>query len=93
MPPLYCYAPAVNMKLFYSDTFELPLPETHRFPMAKYGLLRQRIAESDLDVELLIPPAATDEQLLLAHTHRVCRESQIGKLNQSRTASHRFPLV
>jgi hypothetical protein len=26
------------MKAFYSDTFVLPLPEHHRFPMAKYRL-------------------------------------------------------
>ena len=32
------------MKAFYSDTFVLPLPEHHRFPMAKYRLLRERIA-------------------------------------------------
>ena len=31
------------MKAFYSDTFVLPLPEQHRFPMAKYRLLRERL--------------------------------------------------
>ncbi|MGI9515631.1 MAG: histone deacetylase family protein [Pirellulaceae bacterium] len=57
------------MKVFYSDTFELPLPENHRFPMSKYRLLRERIAASDefKQAELLIPPAATDEQILLVH--------------------------
>ena len=30
------------MEIFYSDTFELPLPEQHRFPMSKYRLLRER---------------------------------------------------
>ena len=34
------------MKAFYTDQFVLPLPEGHRFPMAKYSLLRQRVAES-----------------------------------------------
>ena len=33
------------MKAFYSDTFVLPLPEQHRFPMAKYRLLRERLVE------------------------------------------------
>ena len=60
------------MKVFYSDTFELPLPENHRFPMAKYRLLRERIANSSefAGAELLIPPAATDQQLLLVHDRR-----------------------
>ena len=31
------------MKAFYSDHFVLPLPEGHRFPMAKYQLLRDRL--------------------------------------------------
>jgi acetoin utilization deacetylase AcuC-like enzyme len=28
---------------FYSDTFVLPLPDGHRFPMAKYARLRERL--------------------------------------------------
>ena len=55
------------MKIFYSDTFELPLPDKHRFPMAKYRLLRHRIAESEefADAQLLVPAGATDELLLV----------------------------
>ena len=30
-------------ELFYSDHFVLPLPEGHKFPMAKYSRLRERI--------------------------------------------------
>jgi len=36
------------LKAFYSDTFVLPLPEHHRFPMAKYRLLRERLVEEGL---------------------------------------------
>ena len=79
------------MKLFYSDTFELPLPATHRFPMAKYRLLRQRIIESDLDVELLIPPAATDEQLLLVHTLEYLEKVKTGNLNKIEQRRIGFP--
>src|SRR5258705_12859479 len=32
-----------TVKAFYSDLFVLPLPETHRFPMAKYSRLRERL--------------------------------------------------
>ena len=31
------------MRAFYSDHFVLPLPEGHKFPMAKYARLRERI--------------------------------------------------
>jgi len=33
---------------YYSDTFVLPLPEHHRFPMAKYRLLRERLLAEGL---------------------------------------------
>lgn len=57
------------MKIYYSDQFVLPLPPGHRFPMAKYALLRQRVAEAGLvpDAALLVPMAARDEELLRAH--------------------------
>ena len=31
------------MRAFYSDHFVLPLPDGHRFPMAKYARLRERV--------------------------------------------------
>ena len=31
------------MRAFCSDHFVLPLPEGHKFPMAKYSRLRERI--------------------------------------------------
>lgn len=36
------------MKIFYTDHFVLPLPEGHTFPIEKYSLLRQRVAEAGL---------------------------------------------
>src|SRR2546422_10588600 len=36
---------AVGVKAFYSDTFVLPLPEHHRFPMTKYRLVRERLLD------------------------------------------------
>jgi acetoin utilization deacetylase AcuC-like enzyme len=58
------------MRAFYSDTFVLPLPEAHRFPMAKYQRLRERLvqeqvlAASDLDV----PDPVGWDDLRLVHT-------------------------
>jgi len=58
-----------SVKAFYSDTFVLPLPQEHRFPMAKYRLLRERLlADGVLDQsELCVPAAATVDELLLVH--------------------------
>jgi acetoin utilization deacetylase AcuC-like enzyme len=57
------------MDLFYADHFVLPLPEGHRFPMAKYQLLRQRVSEAGLvgPEHLKIAPPATRAELNLVH--------------------------
>lgn len=57
------------MQAFYTDHFELPLPEGHRFPMSKYRLLRERIANSAADgsIELRVPEPAGLDELRLAH--------------------------
>jgi len=55
------------VRAFYSDTFELPLPAGHPFPMAKYRLLREAVAHSLPGVRLTEAPAASDGELALAH--------------------------
>ena len=57
------------MKAFYCDTFVLPLPEHHRFPMAKYRLLRERlVVEGVLDRrDLQVAEPATWDDLRLVH--------------------------
>jgi acetoin utilization deacetylase AcuC-like enzyme len=57
------------VKAFYSDRFVLPLPEGHKFPMAKYSGLRERIlAEGIVQPEdLHEAPAASWEELQLVH--------------------------
>ncbi len=56
------------MKAYYSDQFVLPLPEGHRFPMGKYALLRDWLAQSLVQVQLAVAPAASDGELALCHT-------------------------
>ena len=57
------------MRAFYSDHFVLPLPEGHKFPMAKYSRLRERIvaegiiAPGDLDEA----PEASWDEIRLVH--------------------------
>lgn len=54
------------MKAFYTDHFVLPLPEGHRFPMAKYRMVREQVGDLP-GLNLIEAPPATDTQLLLAH--------------------------
>jgi acetoin utilization deacetylase AcuC-like enzyme len=58
----------VVVQAFYSDHFVLPLPDGHRFPMRKYRLLREWVAQHLPQVSLQEPMAATDGELALAHT-------------------------
>lgn len=57
------------MKVYYSDQFVLPLPPGHSFPMVKYARLRERVVEAELVApgNLLVPPAASDDDLRRAH--------------------------
>lgn len=57
------------MRAFYADHFVLPLPDGHKFPMAKYAALRERIlAEGIVSPEdLHEAPAASWEDLLTVH--------------------------
>ena len=59
--------------------------------MAKYRLLRERIADSDLNVELLIPPAATDDQLLLVHSPEYLHKIKTGQLSALEQRRIGFP--
>ncbi|XZE21478.1 histone deacetylase family protein [Pirellulaceae bacterium SH449] len=81
------------MKLFYTDHFELPLPTGHRFPMSKYRLLRDRIVRSsnhEKDI-LLVPPAATREQLSLAHDPSYVERVISGQLSPQEIKRIGFP--
>ena len=56
------------MQAFYSDQFVLPLPEGHRFPMAKYAMLRDALLAHLPGIQLLQAPRASDPELLHIHT-------------------------
>lgn len=81
------------MKAFYSDTFDFPLPETHRFPMSKYSRLRERLLAEHIvpPHDMLIPPAATDEQLLRAHTRDYLQSVVNGTLTDKEVRRIGFP--
>jgi acetoin utilization deacetylase AcuC-like enzyme len=56
------------MEAFYATQFTLPLPPGHRFPMAKYQLLRDRLTAELPHLKLMQAPPASDGELALVHS-------------------------
>jgi acetoin utilization deacetylase AcuC-like enzyme len=81
------------VKVFYCDQFVLPLPADHRFPMRKYTLLRERLIETAVlkPDELLVPEAATDVQIRLAHTAAYWEKVKHGALSPKEIRRMGFP--
>lgn len=81
------------MHLYYTDHFELPLPPGHRFPMDKYRRLRRALATSDMHRSdpLLVPPAATDDQLATCHDVNYIRRVVDGELSAAEVRRIGFP--
>jgi acetoin utilization deacetylase AcuC-like enzyme len=81
------------MKVFYSDRFVLPLPEGHRFPMVKYSMLRERVAEDGVcgPGELQTPRAVTDEEILRAHAPDYLKRVVSGTLTDKEMRRIGFP--
>lgn len=55
------------MHVYYATQFVLPLPEGHRFPMEKYRMLRDALAQMP-QVQLGQAEPARDDELELVHT-------------------------
>ena len=81
-------APA--MIAYHSDQFELPLPPGHRFPMAKYARLRERLSRAPA-IELCVPEPATDDQLLTVHTPDYIARVTEGRLRSDEVRRIGFP--
>lgn len=79
------------MDAFYADQFVLPLPEGHRFPMVKYRMLRDLIAQELPDAVLREAPAASDEQLLSVHSAEYVEAVAHGSLTAAAQREIGFP--
>ena len=79
-----------GVKAYYTDHFVLPLPPGHRFPMEKYRLLRNLVANNP-DIELVEPAAATNEDLLRAHDVEYIVAVTQGKLTDAQIREIGFP--
>lgn len=81
------------LKCFYTDHFVLPLPADHRFPMRKYGLLRERVISEGVirPEDLRVPDAATDEDILRAHDADYLERVKSGTLSAKEIRRIGFP--
>ena len=69
------------MKAFAHDSFTYPLPAGHRFPLAKYRLVRERAARlAGVDLEQARP--ATWEELALTHAPEYLDRVHSGSLDR-----------
>ncbi len=78
------------MLIYATDHFVLPLPPGHRFPMAKYARLRERVAAIAPD-RMREPPAATDEELERAHDRAYVEAVANGTLDERAMRRIGFP--
>ena len=82
------------MRLFPSDRYPLPLPEGHRFPLAKYARLRRRLerhAAAGAAIEFVEPHAATDDELLRVHERGYVGRVLAGTLSAAEIRRIGFP--
>jgi acetoin utilization deacetylase AcuC-like enzyme len=81
------------VKAFYSDTFVLPLPDSHRFPMTKYRRLRERLVEERVlsEGDLYIPEPIGWDELRLAHDDAYVRDVADGTLTRDMQRRIGFP--
>ena len=81
------------MKLFYSDHFEIPLPDGHRFPIDKYALLRRRLEAGGLNAEVTLcePEPVSEADLLRVHTRDYVTRVLEGRLTERELRRIGFP--
>jgi len=81
------------MRVFYSDTFVLPLPPGHRFPMEKYALLRERVLNEGIIIadQLHIPEPASITELARAHDPAYIERVLNGQLTSAELRRIGFP--
>jgi acetoin utilization deacetylase AcuC-like enzyme len=81
------------MHAYYSDTFVLPLPAEHRFPMRKYSRLYERALAETVIVPDHMHSAdpAVDDQLLLAHDAAYIAKVRDGTLTPKEQRRIGFP--
>lgn len=79
------------MHVYYATQFVLPLPPGHRFPMAKYQLLRDRLALERAEIRLQQAEPASDGELALAHSPAYIKAISDGSISPQAMREIGFP--
>ncbi|MES2524151.1 MAG: histone deacetylase [Gemmatimonadota bacterium] len=81
------------LALWSSARYTFPLPDGHRFPVAKYARLRERVIADGLVTAAQVhdAPAATDDMLLRVHTPEYVRAFRHGTLTAPEVRKLGFP--
>jgi acetoin utilization deacetylase AcuC-like enzyme len=79
------------MHIYYAATHIQTLPAGHRFPMGKYELLRQRLADELPDLQLNLAAPASDGELALVHTPAYVDAVASGSLSPAAQREIGFP--
>ena len=79
------------MHIYYAAMHIQRLPEGHRFPMGKYELLRQRLADELPDLRLALAEPASDGELALVHTPAYIEAVAQGGLSAAAQREIGFP--
>jgi acetoin utilization deacetylase AcuC-like enzyme len=81
------------LTVWSSARYTFPLPVGHRFPVAKYAMLRDRVvAEGIVPAERVLDPEGTaDSELLLVHTEDYVRRFVGGGLDDAEVRTLGFP--
>lgn len=82
------------LKIAYEPGYEIPLPEGHRFPMAKYGLIPQQLLhEGTVEKENFFKPEFPDDEYILAvHTQEYYEDLIHLRLDRKAERKIGFPL-
>jgi acetoin utilization deacetylase AcuC-like enzyme len=79
------------MQVFYATDSPPPLPAGHRFPMAKYQILRERLHAEQRGLRLSQAQPASDGELALAHSPAYIRSIETGSIAPQAMREIGFP--
>ena len=83
----------MTLTVWSSSRYTFPLPVGHRFPVAKYALLRERVIAAGIvpTDHVLDPARATRDELLLVHTAAYVDRFTAGTLDAAEVRRLGFP--
>lgn len=84
----------IDYRFFYTDHYEVPLPDGHRFPMEKYRRVKEALLEKGIvePSQLLPAPMAHEVDLLRVHIEDYVRGLFNNSLEQKETRPIGLPM-